>query len=625
MQRIYLSGRMGAGLTVRGGNDRKGRDQMMKRQKIRKVTAAVVAAAMLISGCQGGRAGQNGQGGSSGTDGSADEELYGQVTVVDESEIMVSLAKRPEGPVEETEFTGEEQTVKVTEETKVTRGGGMKGAPGKPEGQEGEAPEKPEGQEGEVPEKPENQEGEAPEKPEGQEGEDGEQPRKPGGGAEEAELSDMQKGDMVRIILNGDEAAEIMIQSMPEDAGKKEESVAELTGTYTVDGEKESAANKTYESEEQDKSAVLVTNQGSLKLTGGTLKKTGDTGSTEQSDFYGLNAVFAVEDGSRAELYDSTVSSSAEGANAVFATGEDSEVSIDNIRIHTTGNSSRGLDATYGGSITATNVDIKTEGAHCAPAATDRGEGTITVNGGTLSASGEGSPCVYSTGDITIKNVEGEALASQAAVVEGKNSVTLEKCKLTGSGENGVMLYQSTSGDAGEGTASFTARDCELSSSSKGPMFYVTNTKAEALLDNTALNFGGGILAQVSGNDTNNWGKPGANGGDFTLTAAGQKLAGDITCDSISTVSVVLTDKSQWTGALNAGQEGKKVSVSLDVGSSWTLTGDSYVDVFENKDESLDNIISNGYMIYYDPAEEANDWLEKRTINLSGGGKIMPK
>ena len=174
MQRIYLSGRMGAGLTVRGGNDRKGRDQMMKRQKIRKVTAAVVAAAMLISGCQGGRAGQNGQGGSSGTDGSADEELYGQVTVVDESEIMVSLAKRPEGPVEETEFTGEEQTVKVTEETKVTRGGGMKGAPGKPEGQEGEAPEKPEGQEGEVPEKPENQEGEAPEKPEGQEGEDGE-------------------------------------------------------------------------------------------------------------------------------------------------------------------------------------------------------------------------------------------------------------------------------------------------------------------------------------------------------------------------------------------------------------------------------------------------------------------
>lgn len=332
-----------------------------------------------------------------------------------------------------------------------------------------------------------------------------------------------------------------------------------------------------------------------------------------------------MEDGGTAELYDSTLTSSADGANAVFSTGENSKVSIDNIKIHTKGNSSRGLDATYGGSITAANVDITTEGAHCAPIATDRGEGTITVNGGTLSASGDGSPCVYSTGNITVKNVEGTATGSQAAVVEGKNSISLEKCSLTGHGENGVMLYQSTSGDAAEGTAKFSAKDSTITTESKGPMFYVTNTTAEAVLKNTVLNFGGGILVQVSGNDTNNWGQPGENGGDFTLKGTGQTFTGDIVCDPISTISLELTKESSLEGAVNADQKGKKVSVSLDTDSVWTLTGDSFVNVLEDKDESMGNIVSNGYTIYYDSAEKANQWLNGKTINLSDGGKVMPK
>lgn len=359
-------------------------------------------------------------------------------------------------------------------------------------------------------------------------------------------------------------------------------------------------------------------------MTGATLSKTGDTSSADESNFYAVNAIFAVADHSTATLGDATLESEADGSNAVFATGEASKITADNLTIHTKGDSSRGLDATYGGTIEATNVDITTEGAHCAPIATDRGEGTIVVEGGTLSAAGEGSPCIYSTGDITAKTVTGTAMGSQAAVVEGKNSITLRDCDLTGAGENGVMLYQSTSGDAAEGTARFSAADSRIATTSDGPMFYITNTDAEAVLENTTLEYGSGILVKASGNNTNHWGEEGANGGNFTLNATKQELEGDITCDEISTVALSLADGSSYKGTIDGSHTGKEVSILLDEDSVWEVTGDSYVAAITDADESLDNLKSNGHTIYYDASNSANEWLDGKTVELNDGGHLKP-
>lgn len=152
--------------------------------------------------------------------------------------------------------------------------------------------------------------------------------------------------------------------------------------------------------------------------------------------------------GGTAKITDGTIVTDSEGSNAVFATGENAKITVSGMKIYTKSNSSRGLDATYGGSITASDMYIKTLGAHCAPVATDRGGETIVVSDSKLFASGDGSPCIYSTGDITAENCSGKATGSQLAVVEGKNSITLKDCTLIGAGKNGVMLYQSTSGDA---------------------------------------------------------------------------------------------------------------------------------------------------------------------------------
>ena len=86
----------------------------------------------------------------------------------------------------------------------------------------------------------------------------------------------------------------------------------------------------------------------------------------------------------------------------------------------------RRLHATYGGVITATNVTISSTGGSCATLATDRGEGTVSCTGCTLSIGGSGSPLIYSTGDITVSNTTGTATQAQAIVVEGKNSATIK-------------------------------------------------------------------------------------------------------------------------------------------------------------------------------------------------------
>ena len=398
----------------------------------------------------------------------------------------------------------------------------------------------------------------------------------------------------------------------------------ELAGVFTVDGTSGTSDGEEIASSSADENTVLVKNGGSLILENGTLDKTGDTSSTDESNFYAVNAVFAAADGSTAEISDTVLTSSAEGSNAIFATGEDSTVTADNVTIHTTGNSSRGLDATYGGTVNATNVDITTQGAHCAPIATDRGEGTITVNTGTVFAAGDGSPCIYSTGDITVNSLTGTAAGSQAAVVEGKNSITMTDTDLTGAGENGIMLYQSTSGDAAEGTARFEAADSRLTTTSDGPMIYVTNTQAEAFFENTELVFTSGVLANVAGNETNNWGTPGSNGGQFTLTGINQVFEGDVTCDEISTFALSLTQGSTFTGAVNTENTAQAAAVSLDADSAWTLTGDSYVTVLTNADETCANIVSGGHNLYYDADAAGNEWLGAQTIALAGGGSLMP-
>ncbi|MBR1764347.1 MAG: hypothetical protein IJ746_03500 [Ruminococcus sp.] len=375
--------------------------------------------------------------------------------------------------------------------------------------------------------------------------------------SEEADTVDAGVSD-IKILEADADNPELTSGSATVTIGNKQ---IDLSGAYIIDGVNVELTGGTYTSSESDQNVFLVINGGSLKISNAEIVKTGDASTNDSQrsadvsddyNFYGINSVIlVVGEGSTAELTDCTITSDCSGANAVFATAG-GEADVSNVQITTTGNSSRGVYATYEGVINADHVDITTGGAHCAPIATDRGGGYVTVTNSTVQCSGDGSPCIYSTGDITVENVIGVSTGAQAAVIEGKNSITMTDCDFTVSGgNNGVMLYQSMSGDAADSDATASCSTLTMSGTTirngtDGPMFYITNTTSVININGgNSLECQNGQLVSAA---TGRWGSDGSNGGSLSLNITGDSIADSVSADDISSVAVNVLDGGQFTG-----------------------------------------------------------------------------
>jgi len=447
--------------------------------------------------------------------------------------------------------------------------------------------EKPEGQ---PPEKPDGEmqaqgNGEAP----SSEAPSGQPPEKPDGDSSNGEAPSGQPPEMP-----DGEAPSGAPSGMPGQGGGPNTAdydySDELSGKLTADGKEVTSDGESIESTTADENALLAENGGVLKVTGAEITKSGDDSNGDNCNFYGINSsALSTGEGSEVYLSDSKISSTGEGNNGVFAT-DSGTAYLNGVDINTTkGSNSRGLDATYGGVIYGNDLTVSTAKDHCAALATDRGGGYISVTNSSLATAGNGSPLIYSTGDIEVDNVTGTATGSQIAGMEGLNRIvinnsTLESTNDATSGsdpiKNGVILYQSTSGDADTASSDaceFEAVDSTLKTSiSDGAMFYVTNTKANVVLQNTTLDFDSENvqLLNAAGNSSNNWGTEGKNGGDVTFTAINETMSGNVYTDEISSVDMSLTDGSTWTGV----SEGENnLNVTVDGTSKWVVTEDTTV------------------------------------------------
>ena len=382
------------------------------------------------------------------------------------------------------------------------------------------------------------------------------------------------------------------------------------TGAYVVaDGE--ALSGGTYTSTNADENAIRAEGETTATLDGVTVEKTdGAASSNDASSFYGLNSAILALDSATLNVTGGKVTATAEGANGVFAY-DGATINIEGTTINVSGGNAGGIEVSGGGKMYA--KDLTVNSTVKAAIRSDRGGGTMVVDGGTYTTSGSsGAPAIYSTADITVSNATLTANDSEAVVVEGLNSVALTNCDVTGnmsgtygedSGENihNVMLYQSMSGDAEEGTSSFTMSGGTLVSKN-GDMFYITNTDSVITLSGVKLNLADGTnLLVVSGNDgERGWGEAGSNGGTLEFNLSGQTAKGDIVVDAISQLTMNMTDSSSYTGAVNAdGTTAAALTVTLDSSSTWTLTGDSYITAFNG---SMDNVVTNGHTLYVNGA-----------------------
>jgi len=391
---------------------------------------------------------------------------------------------------------------------------------------------------------------------------------------------------------------------------------AKLAGAVVVDAKALTAADKKYTSEKDDTSAIYVKNGGKLTLTNPEVTTSGNTSSQDGSSFYGLNAGIVVAKGSKAVITGGSVSTTGSGANAVFAVGKGAEIALSDMKLTAVGSGGHGVMATQGGVLTLNRVDVTTSDERAGAIATDRGGGTITVNGGTIKTSGKGSPGIYSTGDITCNDAVFISDGAEAVVIEGANSTTLNDCALTSGKLCGAMLYQSFSGDAEGANGTFTMNRGSLTVP-VGPAFLITNTTGNISLTGVKLSVESGVLVKAS---AGRWGHKGSNGGRAVITAVGQKLNGNLVCDKISSIRLSLAGSSVLTGAVNTA------AVKMDASSKWVVTADSTVTALAVAGNlaGLSNISGNGHTVKYDASLDENLWLEGKSYDLSGGGKLIP-
>ncbi|MBR1843038.1 MAG: S-layer homology domain-containing protein [Oscillospiraceae bacterium] len=378
-------------------------------------------------------------------------------------------------------------------------------------------------------------------------------------------------------------------------------------------------SGKTYTSTSADENALLINTTGTVTITNPTVTKSGGTSASDNYSFYGINSGVMVKGGGTANISGGTITTTAAGANGVFsygansgstnATGDGTTVNISDTVITTTGNGSGGIMTTYGGTTNASNLTITTSGGSSAPIRTDRGGGWVTVDGGTYTSNGLGSPAIYSTADVKVSNATLVSNKSEGVCIEGTGSIELTDCDLTATNNalNGnatfydtIMIYQSMSGDADSGSSHFTMTGGKLTSNN-GHVFHVTNTNAVITLSGVDIvnNDSDNVLLSVCDD--------GWSGGSniAALNADGQTLEGTILVGSDSTLTMSLADGSVYTGAISGSiTNGKgasvsssvgKVSVTLDSTSKWVLTADTYISSFSG---SAANVISNGYTLY---------------------------
>lgn len=527
-------------------------------------------------------------------------------------------------------LTGEEQTITVTADTVITKqAGGMQ--PGG-DGQNGGAPEKPEG-DGQSSDSSDGASDSQDATDDNQESEntdsqDGEEPEKPDGNgqsaeAEEISLSDIQEGDIVSITLDEDgNAASITVMSMEMDGqgqpdgdgqgapgqggpGGQSQGVDSYTAVneYIEDT---TVSNETIESTGTDENAALISSGANVTLDNDTITRTSaDSQGGDNSSFYGVGAAVLATDGT-AYVKDGSVTTDAAGGAGFFAY-DDGTVYASGTTVKTTQDTSGGVHVAGVGTLYGWDLDVETNGESSAAIRSDRGGGTMVIDGGNYVSNGVGSPAIYSTADIAVSNASLTANGSEAVCIEGLNSIHLYDCDLTGNMSDldqndntwTVILYQSMSGDSEVGNSTFQMDGGSLTSENGG-VFYTTNTESTITLNNVDVNYNDDneFFLQCTGNtNQRGWGQVGANGADCHFTGISQDMQGDVIWDSISDLDFYLTEGSSLTGAVvddesYAGEGGEgycNVYVSAD--STWTVTGDSTVSSLENEGTIVD---SNG-------------------------------
>ncbi len=399
------------------------------------------------------------------------------------------------------------------------------------------------------------------------------------------ETSDIEEGDALSVTI--DENGDITSVVLEDENGDSQAVSYSAVKEFTQDDE---VTDETYDSTGTDENAVLISNGAEVTLNNITAtRKSSDSTGGDNSSFYGVGADVLAADGT-AYVNGGSFTTDANGGAGLFAYNK-GVIYASDATINTSADTSGGIHAAGGGTLYAWDLNVTTAGNSSAAIRSDRGGGTIVADGGSYTSTGTGSPAVYTTADITVNDAALTAKNSEAVCLEGKNTLRLYDCDLSGNMSDddqndctwNVILYQSMSGDSEEGEGTFQMVGGSLTAKNGG-QFYTTNTQSTFYLsgvDITNAKDSEFFLRCTGNNNQRGWGNSGSNGADCNFTASDQTMEGDVIYDSISNLDFYITNESSLTGAFiddesyaESGGNGE-ANLYIDADSTWIVTGDS--------------------------------------------------
>ena len=397
-------------------------------------------------------------------------------------------------------------------------------------------------------------------------------------------------------------------------------SVAYSSGATLVIKSDGSYSDKTYTQTGSDYNVVKDT-CATATLTNCTLTKTGATASSgDNSSFYGINAALYVSKKGVLTMNGGSITTDADGANSAFCYNGGT-LNLYNVTITNNATRSRGLHCTggNGATINAYNCNVTTKKATSSTIATDRGGGTVYVNGGTYTANGAKCAIVYSTGDMTVKNITGYSnneSEGDIADIEGNNSITIDSCNLTCSGTSrGVMLYQSGSGDADGYNPIMNISNSTITlTSSEAPFCEVpTAVDAYLTLDNVSITCPSSILAYVHTNSS----LSNTNAKYLNLTLKNGTYTGALNADATGSIYVNIANNAIWEGSMDNANTANVDTVVVN--GTWIMDAASNVDVLIINSGAT--VYTNGYDLSYTKITN-NGTLNTTSKNVTGIGTI---
>ena len=240
-----------------------------------------------------------------------------------------------------------------------------------------------------------------------------------------------------------------------------------------------------------------------------------------------------------------------------------------------------------------------------------RDANTTNLNQIIANSYGDNSPVLYirNSENTYIDRFTGNSSGLRSAIVNTNSYVEVSHYTFETSGDTAIELVNDGYLALSEGSLTFNANNSDKK-------IYIRGTEKKGMaylyLRSSSLHVSGGTLINVSNNDSTLYlSKVGIvaknplenfikiHNSSTSLSISEQFISGRIILEQNSNFGFTLANGSTFVGSIPESED-SYVALSMDNTSKIVLTGDMYINSFDNNVSLKDHVVTNGYSVFLD-------------------------